>query len=50
MENVMIKNTTNYLMEDIYSYLSGITTKLRDKIEVYTDKGKYYSTLIIKPK
>ena len=44
-KQVMIYNHTEHSMTDIYDYLSGTTTKLRDKIQVHTETGLYYDTI-----
>lgn len=43
----MIKNGSSYSMTDIYEYLAGYTTKLKDKISVRTEIGMYYDVVII---
>jgi len=46
-KKVMIENQTEFSMNDVYEYLSGVTTKLRDKINVTTVKGTYYDNIYI---
>jgi hypothetical protein len=48
IESVLIKNATNFKMGDIYEFLAGYTSRLRDKIEVTTLKGNTYDTIIVK--
>jgi hypothetical protein len=43
----MIENRTSFDMQDVMEYLSGITTKLRDKISVTTVEGMYYDNIVI---
>jgi len=43
----MIVNRTDFPMSDIYEYLSGITTKLRDKVKTFREAGQYYDTIYI---
>jgi hypothetical protein len=50
MKNVMIKNGSSYPITDIYEFLAGYTTKLKDKISVLIDKGRYYDTLVVNDK
>jgi len=55
--NVMIKNSSDYSLTEIYEYLAGYTTKLNGKIEVRTIKGPFkilkgihYDTIIVQNK
>lgn len=50
MKQIMVKNLTTYSMKDIYEYLAGYTSKLRQKIIIKREHGKYYDTLYIKDK
>ena len=47
MKQVMIYNNTKFSMTDIYEYLSGFTTKLKNMIITHTEKGQYYNTIFI---
>lgn len=43
----MINNGTKYTMVDIMEYLAGYTTKLKNKIIVLHESGRYYDTVVI---
>ena len=47
-KQIMIYNSTKYEMTQIYEYLSGFTTRLKDKIEVETEPGRYYDTMWVR--
>jgi len=46
-KNLMIKNLSGYDLKDIMEYLVGYTTKLMDKIDVHTECGAYYDTVVV---
>ena len=43
----MIKNGTKYSFRDIYEYLGGYTTRLKDKICIHSEPGHYYDSIYI---
>lgn len=47
MSKLMINNGTDYDMSDIMEYLSGYTTKLFGKVNVYKEDGIYYNTIVV---
>ena len=49
-KTVMIKNGSSYPISDIYEFFAGYTTKLKNKISVLVDPGKYYDTIIVNDK
>ena len=46
--SIMIRNLTKYSLKQIYAYLAGYETELRDKIEITNKEGRYYDYLIVK--
>ena len=50
MNKVMITNNSKFSLSDVYEYMAGYETKLRDKIDIVTEKGRYYDNVYVNTK